>query len=180
MSPPQGSFPRFSRLDQVPDNSLCKQAEPLLHSTNHFLTTHIPVSSPGGYEPQEAVSSRRRNGFTFAPRYQEYKVSSHTCAERAEKVTKLCLPALRVVHVTRLGGGGAEDLSVDAPEPTQGLTHRVVKGLESALGASPGYSTYKPCPWPGPSNPVRQLPQTETEGSRLSPSGGSQESVCPD
>lgn len=58
------------------------------------------------------------------------------------------------------------------PEPTQGLTHRVVKGLESALGASPGYSTYKPCPWPGPSNPVRQLPQTETEGSRLSPQTG--------
>lgn len=54
------------------------------------------------------------------------------------------------------------------PEPTQGLTHRVAEGLESALGASPGYSTYKPPPWPGPFNPVRQLPQTETEGSRHS------------
>lgn len=64
---------------------------------------------------------------------------------------------------------------MDAPEPTQGLTHRVVKGLESALGADPGFSTYKPCPWPGPSNPVRQLPQTETEGQQTQSSDGSQE-----
>lgn len=36
MSPPHGSLPRFPRLSQVPHNSLCKNAEPLLHSTYHY------------------------------------------------------------------------------------------------------------------------------------------------
>ena len=89
-SPPQGSFPRFSSLDQVPDNSLCKQAEPLLHSTYHYSNyTHTSVF------PSRLWAPGGRNGFCFAHHCQVQSRSSHTGAERAEEVTKLGLPPLK-------------------------------------------------------------------------------------
>ena len=176
MSPPQGSFPRFSRLDQAPDNSLCKQAEPLLHSTYHYSNyTHTSVF------PSRLWAPGGRNGFCFAHHCQVQSRSSHTGAERAEEVTKLGLPPLKRGPCHQARRWWSWDLRVwTPPEPNQDLTHNVVKGLESALGASPGYPTYKP-PMAWPLQPWETAPTKRNRGQqRLSPGTVPRKGVRPD